>query len=199
MTDMPRILCIEDDPEILELLREVLEEADFKVEVAADGISGLARIREQPDLILCDIDMPGLTGFEVLEEIRRASLALRDTPFLFLTAYGARENQIRAYQLRCDGYITKPIDFELLIEIVRSKLQKSGSSSATKAQFRLTEREIEVLTWAARGKSSADIAALAGISERTVNFHIDNVMRKTGVTSRVQAAVLCTTLGVIQP
>lgn len=199
MNEPPRILCIEDDPEILELLVEVLEEAGFAAETARDGLTGLGRIRERPDLILCDLDLPELTGFEVLERLRAESPALRGIPFLFVTAHGLRENQIRAYQLQCDGYITKPIDFELLVEIVRGRLRRPPPPGSARAPFRLTDREAEVLTWAARGKSSADIAALTGISERTVNFHIDNVMRKAGVTSRVQAAVLCTTLGLIAP
>jgi len=199
MTASPRLLCIEDDPEILELLVEVLEEAGFVVETARDGVAGLSRIKAKPDLILCDVDMPELTGFEVLEKLRADVPSLSGIPFLFLTAHGARENQIKAYQFQCDGFVTKPIDFELLIEIVRGRLRRPQSINSVKARFRLTDREVEVLTWVARGRSSADIAALTGISERTVNFHIDNVMRKAGVASRVQAAVLCTTLGLIVP
>jgi DNA-binding NarL/FixJ family response regulator len=199
VSQSPRVLCIEDDPEILELLVEVLEEAGFAPDVASDGLSGLARIRAKPDIVLCDIDMPGLTGFEVLEKLRAEAPALQDIPFIYLTAHGTRDNRLRAYQLGSDDYITKPVDFELLIEALRGRLRRNRGSDRSEPDFRLTERETEVLTWVARGKSSADIAALTKISERTVNFHVDNVLRKVGATSRVQAAVLCTTLGLITP
>jgi DNA-binding CsgD family transcriptional regulator len=63
--------------------------------------------------------------------------------------------------------------------------------------FSLTEREIEALTWVAKGKSSADIAVLMNISERTVNFHVNNVIHKLGVATRVQAAIRCALLGLI--
>ncbi|HEX2556119.1 MAG TPA: response regulator transcription factor [Microvirga sp.] len=196
MSEPPRILCIEDDHDILELLTEVLQEAGFVTETADNGLAGLDAIRSAPDLVLCDIDMPGLTGFEVLERLRREKPRLQDIPFLFLTAFGARDNQMRAYQLGCDDYVTKPIDFDLLVEIVRSKLQRRRPQP-DEPHFRLTPREAEVLTWVAKGKASSDISALVRISERTVNFHIDNVMRKAGVASRIQAAVLCIRLGLI--
>ena len=63
--------------------------------------------------------------------------------------------------------------------------------------FTLTDREIEALSWVARGKSSTDIAVIMSVSERTVNFHIQNVIRKLGVATRVQAAIRCALLGLI--
>ena len=65
----------------------------------------------------------------------------------------------------------------------------AAKRSPDPGDFRLTERELEVLTWAARGKSSTNIAVILRISDRTVNFHIDNAMRKLGVATRIQAAV----------
>jgi DNA-binding CsgD family transcriptional regulator len=83
-----------------------------------------------------------------------------------------------------------------LVEIIRRRLTQHPSQE--RADFSLTEREIEALTWVAKGKSSTDIAVLMNVSERTVNFHVNNVIRKLGVATRVQAAIRCALLGLIE-
>jgi DNA-binding NarL/FixJ family response regulator len=194
---MPQLLCIEDDPDTCELLVEVLTSEGFAVATASTGEEGLAALESRPDLVLCDIDLPDVTGFEILEKIRTDSLMPLGVPFIFLTAFSQRIHQLQARQLGCD-YVTKPIDFELLIAIIRHRLA-AAEKGTEKSEFRLTEREIQVLTWVARGKSSADIATILEISERTVNFHLDNAMRTAGVATRVKAAVKCALLGLIEP
>src|SRR5262249_6058442 len=172
-----------------------LEEEGFEPLLASDGVEGLQKVRERPSLILCDIDMPHMSGFDVLRQLRKSNGQLRNIPFLFITAYGSRESHLLARQLGCDDFLTKPLDFELLVEIVKRRLVRDPEP--TPVPFVLTEREVEALTWVARGKSSADIAVLMHVSERTINFHINNVIRKVGVATRVQAAIRCALLGLI--
>lgn len=195
MSGRPKVLCIEDDSATVELLVEVLEDEGFDPIVAFDGVDGVRKFSERPNVILCDVDMPHMSGFVVLQELRKSAGQLRNTPFLFITAYGSRESHLQARRLGCDDFLTKPLDFELLVEIVRSRL--AHSPRAAPVQFTLTDREIEALTWVARGKSSTDIAVIMSVSERTVNFHIQNVIRKLGVATRVQAAIRCALLGLI--
>lgn len=195
----PHILCIEDDPGTSELITEVLEGEGFRISVASNGLAGLTALDERPDLVLCDIDLPDVSGFEVLERIRHGKLLPSGVPFIFLTAFSQRVHQIHGRRLGADDYVTKPIDFEFLVAIIRNRLASAAEKTPDKAGFKLTERELETLTWAARGKSSADVAVILGISERTVNFHLDNAMRKVGVATRVQAAVKCAMLGIIKP
>jgi DNA-binding NarL/FixJ family response regulator len=197
MVVCPKILCIEDDLDTMELLVETLNEEGFTVIAAHDGVEGVKKFSERPELILCDIDMPTMNGFGVLQALRRAPNDLKNVPFLFITAYGSRDSHLRARQLGCDDFISKPLDFELLVAILRHRLAY-GFQNRT-ADFSLTVREREVLTWVARGKSSSDIGLLTGLSERTVNFHASNVMRKMGVATRVQAAIRCALLGLIDP
>ncbi len=197
MIGRPKILCIEDDPATVELLVEVLEEEGFEPIVAIDGVEGVNRFSDRPDVILCDVDMPHMNGFGVLQELRKAAGQLRNVPFLFITAYGSRDNHLQATRLGGDDFLSKPIDFELLVEIIRSRLAQRPR--LVPANFSLTDRETEALTWAARGKSSTDIAILMNVSERTVNFHINNCIRKIGVSTRVQAAIRCALLGLIDP
>lgn len=195
----PHILCIEDDPGTAELIVEVLEEEGFEVGVARNGLDGLAALAHCPDLVLCDIDMPDLSGLEVLASIRERDLLPPEVPFVFITAFSQRSYQVQAQQLGCDDFVTKPLDFELLVAMLRNRLAKAAGPPSAAADFKLTDREGEALGWVARGKSSADIATILGVSERTVNFHIDNVIRKSGVATRVQAAVKCALLGLIKP
>jgi DNA-binding NarL/FixJ family response regulator len=195
MSVRQKILCIEDDPATIELLVEVLEDEGFEAIVAIDGLEGVRKFAERPDLILCDVDMPHMSGFAVLSELRNSAEQLRNVPFLFITAYGSRESHLQARRLGCDDFITKPLDFELLAEIVRNRLSQHGKR--TPIDFALTDREMEALTWVAKGKSSTDIAVLMNVSDRTVNFHINNVIRKVGVATRVQAAIRCALLGLI--
>jgi DNA-binding NarL/FixJ family response regulator len=195
MTGRPRVLCIEDDPATIELLVEVLADEGFEPIVAHDGVEGVRKFSEHPSVILCDVDMPHMSGYGVLQELRKSAGQLRNIPFLFITAYGSRENNLRARRLGCDDFVTKPLDFELLVEIVRNRLAQSPR--AEPVHFALTDREIEALTWVARGKSSTDISVLMNVSERTVNFHVNNVIRKLGVATRVQAAIRCALLGLI--
>ena len=193
-----RILCIEDDEDTRELLVDFLGGRGYRVEAATDGREGLERIlADPPDLVLCDISMPRMSGLEVLETLSGLDAdRLGSIPFLFLTALADRETALTGRRLGADDYITKPIDFELLGEIVKTRLGPVGRLGRTPPV--LTRREIEMLTWAARGKSSTDIAAFVGLSDRTVDFHIENASKKLGVATRVQAVLKATTLGLIR-
>lgn len=195
----PRILCIEDDPGAAELIHEVLADEGFEVEVAQNGLAGMAALSRAPDLVLCDIDLPDFSGLEVLKRIRSGKLMPIAAPFIFVTAFSQRSHEMSARQLGCDDYVTKPIDFELLIAIIRHRLAAAKDRRPETADFRLTDRELEAVTWVSRGKSSAEIAVILGISERTVNFHMENLMKKMRVSSRIQAAVKCAMLGLIEP
>lgn len=196
---MSHLLCIEDDPDTCELLVEVLTAEGFSVSAVTSGEEGLSAFETRPDVVLCDIDLPDVSGFDILSRTRARNLLPAGVPFIFLTAFSQRSHQLQARRLGCDDYVTKPIDFELLIAIIRHRLAAASDKTAEKSELRLTERELQVLTWVARGKSSSDIATILGISERTVNFHLDNAMRKAGVATRVQAAVKCAMLGLIEP
>jgi DNA-binding NarL/FixJ family response regulator len=199
-----QILCIEDDPNIAELLVEVLSDEGFRVLIAASGPEGVARLGDRPDAVICDIDLPGFDGFETLRRARAAPSEAASIPFIFLTAFGHRENQIEARRMGSDDFITKPIDFELLIAVLQNVLQRppthtTGANLNLGGSPRLTVREREIVTWVSSGKSSADIAQILGIAERTVNFHIEKVMRKLNVATRTQAAVACVRRGLLDP
>jgi DNA-binding NarL/FixJ family response regulator len=195
MTDAPKkLLCIEDDRETATLIAEELVERGFEVNLAYDGREGLAAVlQKKPDLVLCDISMPALSGFEVLERLTALAPSFGDIPFIFLTALSDRDNELKGRQLGADDYVTKPIDFDMLSMIVNARLAGVARTEVWAKLVELHEREVETLTWVARGKTSAEIAQILGLTKRTVDFHLDNARVKLGATTRTQAAIKAAT------
>jgi DNA-binding NarL/FixJ family response regulator len=135
----------------------------------------------------------------VLSRLTALAPRLGNVPFVFLTALADRDNELKGRQLGADDYVTKPIDFDILGSIINARLAGVARSVVWSQLVELNEREAESLTWAARGKTSAEIAAILGVTKRTIDFHIDNARDKLGVATRIQAAVKAVTGRLIEP
>jgi DNA-binding response OmpR family regulator len=119
---MQRILVIDDDPAVTSVLKRGLSYEGFSVETARTGIEGLAIERDRPsDLLILDVMMPGLNGFEVLRRIRSANEQL---PVLMLTAKDAPTDQVQGLESGADDYVVKPFTFEVLLARIRSLLRR---------------------------------------------------------------------------
>jgi DNA-binding NarL/FixJ family response regulator len=195
-----RILCIEDDAETAALIAEDLEERGYAVTVALSGTAGFdAILKIRPDLVLCDVNMPGMTGFELLERLSLKAPQAEPVPFVFLTALADRGNELRGRRLGADDYVTKPIDFEILATIIEARLNRVAREEVLSRVADLNEREVECLAWSARGKTSAEIAGTLGLAKRTVDFHIENACRKLNATTRIEAVAKATSARLISP
>jgi DNA-binding NarL/FixJ family response regulator len=195
-----KILCVEDDRETAALIAEELVERGFEVRTAHNGQEGLlAILKDKPDLILCDISMPIMSGFEVLERLNEVAPQLGHIPFVFLTALTDRDNELQGRQLGADDYVTKPIDFEVLTTIINARLAGVARTKLWPKLVNLNEREVEILAWVARGKTSAQIARKLRLAKRTVDFHIDNARIKLGAATRTEAAIKAAAGGLIKP
>jgi DNA-binding NarL/FixJ family response regulator len=195
-----RVLCIEDDPETAALIAEDLQERGYTVTLALEGSAGFkAILKTRPDLVLCDISMSGMTGFEVLERLTALAPQFKSVPFVFLTALADRDTELKGRQLGADDFVTKPIDFEILATIIEARLGRVARNEVWSRQVELNEREVESLTLSARGKTSTEIATILNLSKRTVDFHIENACRKLNVATRIQAAVKAVSGGLIEP
>jgi DNA-binding NarL/FixJ family response regulator len=193
------ILCIEDDPECSSLIGEELKERGFSVVVAHDGEEGLSLLlNSSVDLVLSDINMPGMSGFEVLEKFKELAPD-SPIPFIFLTGLSDREDEIAGRMLGADDYVRKPVDFEILQTIIAARLRGVAPLLAGSTSNALSDREREALTWAARGKTREEIGHIMNITKRTVEFHLDNAQIKLGVKTRIEAAVRATIQGLIDP
>ncbi len=201
MSDLRRhVLCIDDDRDTVGLIAEELVDRGFQVSTAYDGEKGFqAILTHQPDIVLADIIMPTLSGFDLLQRLTAIAPRFGGMPFLYLTALSDRANELKGRQLGADDYITKPIDFDILTTIINARLTRVARTAVWPGQVHLTDREVETLTWAARGKTSSEIAQILGLTKRTVDFHIDNARVKLNTTSRMHAAVKAAAGQLIEP
>jgi DNA-binding NarL/FixJ family response regulator len=184
-----KILCIEDDRETADLVVVELADRGFEPSAAYDGHEGLVAIlKTTPDLVLCDINMPIMSGFEVLERLMELAPRFGRIPFVFLTAMTDRENELRARRLGADDYVTKPVDFDVLHTIINARLAGVARNEIWPKHTMLNDREIQMLTLVARGNTSAQIAEIVGLSKRTVDFHLDSAREKLGAATRTEAA-----------
>ena len=125
---MKRILIVEDEPELQELLCAYLQDAGYAAAVAGDGAAALDLFRAQSfDLVLLDIMLPKIDGFGVCAQIRRQS----QVPILMLTALDGETQQLRGFGLNIDDYVTKPFSMPVLLEKIRVILRRSGEAAGS--------------------------------------------------------------------
>ena len=206
---MQKILVVEDDLDIQELLQNFLQEAGYDVAVANDGVEALSLYAsDQFDLILLDIMLPKIDGFSVCELIRKQS----QIPIIMLTALSGEEEQIRGLDLQVDDYITKPFSMPVLVRKIAAVLRRSNHQKDDKHftisyqnlvldldsytaimggnTYELTQREFEVLRelLTHQGRVMTRQNLLDKLwrydfygDERVVDTHIKNLRKKLGI------------------
>jgi DNA-binding response OmpR family regulator len=138
---MATVLIIEDEPELVKVLRSYLEQAGFSVLTAQRGDSGLSLWEQKkPDLVLLDLNLPGMDGLDVARSIRRAS----STPVIMLTARVEEADQLVGLELGADDYITKPFSPRLVVARVRALLRRTEPSQDVRQLLRLADLEIDL-------------------------------------------------------
>ncbi|ENX8840846.1 DNA-binding response regulator [Neisseria gonorrhoeae] len=182
---------------------------------AADGLSGIKMIsRLQPDVVLLDLDMPGMNGREALSQIISIN---PQQEVIMLTVSEDSDDLTECMRIGARGYLLKNINADFLLESIRkaaegdnvfspemtAKLVKSLISpqpaQRTQALSSLTPRELEILGYLAAGHSNKIIARHLDLAESTVKVHVQNLLRKLNLSSRVQVAVYAIRHNVPQP
>lgn len=121
---MAKVLVVDDEPNIVLSLEFLMEQAGFEVVTAEDGEQALARVDDsQPDLLLLDISLPGISGFDVLERLRSQEVTAQ-LPIIMLTAHGRDVEREKGMALGADDYITKPFSTQSLVEKVKALLNE---------------------------------------------------------------------------
>jgi DNA-binding response OmpR family regulator len=142
MEPMPdRILLVDDEPELVRVVRSYLERSGFQVETAARGDEALRQFQaRRPDLVILDLNLPGVDGLDVAREIRRSG----QTPILMLTARVEESDRLVGLELGADDYVTKPFSPREVVARVRAILRRARSGAEAPGRIRSADLEIDV-------------------------------------------------------
>ncbi len=199
------ILLVDDHPLLRKGVAQLIALED-NLTVVAEANSGeeaiTLAIKYQPDLILLDLNMKGLSGIDTLTALKRAEVSSK---IVIFSVSDSESDVLQALKFNADGYLLKDSEPEELIEKINLALQGELVISSPLTQIlarslrpspqktsiidTLTSRELENLKLIASGKSNKDIANKLGITEATVKVHVKNLLKKLGVKSRVEAAI----------
>lgn len=198
-----RLLVVDDDPGLLMAVSETLRAEGYDVSTARRGAEALVRVAEAlPDLIISDIRMPGMDGYQLVRNLRAAPHT-RLVPIVFLTAKDETVDRIAGFRSGVDAYITKPFEPEELVAIVAGILERVQRTHGDLARLfgenekeikfqrdeELTDAEWRVAEAVARGSSNKEIAAELNLSLRTVEGHISHILDKKNLNNRVELAL----------
>ncbi|BAU40869.1 Alkaline phosphatase synthesis transcriptional regulatory protein PhoP [Leptolyngbya sp. O-77] len=196
-----RLLLIDDDPNLILLVKDYLEFRGYEVITSENGQEALEVLqRETPDMIICDVMMPQMDGYSLVEQVRKDPRTSW-IPVLFLSAKGQSQDKIKGLNTGADVYMVKPFEPEELVAQVESSLkqasrliqrQDKGLDSAPKIQVpfdvELTPTELRVVQFVAQGMANREIAEKLNVSQRTIESHVSNMLGKTGLHNRTELA-----------
>lgn len=207
MSSIAKILIVDDNPKYLS---DALPMYGYEVEVATDGIKALNKLsknHQHYDLVLLDVMMPNMDGWDTLKTIR-ANKKTESMPIIMITAVNEEQKKISGLKFGADDYITKPFILPNLLARIESLLRRSNwqkekttpidySFSVEGEIESLTHREKEVLKMVAQGASNHSIAEKLFVREVTVKTHLNSIFKKLKVSSRTQAVLLAMQMKII--
>jgi DNA-binding NarL/FixJ family response regulator len=196
-----RLLLIDDDPNLILLVKDYLEFRGYEVITAENGREALEVLEQDiPDMIICDVMMPEMDGYTFVNHVRQDE-RISWIPVLFLSAKGQSQDRVKGLNTGADVYMVKPFEPEELVAQVEASLKQAsrrsqqttdGNENAPKIQVpfdvHLTQTELKVVQFVARGLANRDIADELNVSQRTVESHVSNMLGKTGLHNRTELA-----------
>lgn len=196
-----RLLLVDDDPNLILLVKDYLEFRGYEVMTAENGkLAWQVLDQDVPDLIICDIMMPEMDGYAFVDKLRQDT-KLSWLPVIFLSAKGQIHDRIKGLNLGADVYIVKPFEPEELVAQVESSLKQAkrlldsapkGFDTERKLEVsdsvELTPTEQRVITLVAQGMGNRNISVQLEVSQRTIESHVSNMLAKTGLHNRTELA-----------
>ncbi|PTQ85294.1 response regulator transcription factor [Nitrosomonas ureae] len=188
------ILIIEDEKSLRENISEIIRHYGYRVISAPSGEDGVkAALEFIPNIIICDIMLPGIDGFDVLTRLKQSSQLL-STAFIFLTAKSTRSDTRTGMNMGADDYLTKPFTKEELINSIKARIEKLAKTLNTQNErdksieialdniLVLTKTERKVLTKISEGFTTPQIAQKLSVSQKTIENHRVNISRKLNLS-----------------
>ncbi|MBD1937653.1 response regulator transcription factor [Microcoleus sp. FACHB-68] len=199
--DQRRLLLIDDDPNLILLVKDYLEFRGYEVITAENGREALEILeQENPDMIICDVMMPEMDGYAFVQHVRQDPKT-NWIPVLFLSAKGQSQDKVKGLNTGADVYMVKPFEPEELVAQVESSLkhtnrlinhQNKAGDNGPKIQVpfdvELTPTELKVVQLVARGMANREIAEVMNVSQRTIESHVSNMLGKTSLHNRTELA-----------
>lgn len=199
--DKKKLLLVDDDPNLVLLVKDYLEFRGYEVTAANNGREALQILdKDIPDMIICDVMMPEVDGYGFVADLRKRQ-DIGWIPVLFLSAKGQSQDRIKGLNLGADVYMVKPFEPEELVAQVESSLSQSGrirqhadagapieTLIQVNPSVELTPTELKVVQLVAKGLANKDIANHMKLSQRTVESHVSNMLGKTGLNNRTELA-----------
>ncbi|MGB5633204.1 MAG: response regulator transcription factor [Waterburya sp.] len=199
--DNKKLLLIDDDPNLILLVKDYLEFRGYNVDTAENGREALEVLDDLvPDMIICDVMMPEMDGYALVKHIREEPTTNR-IPVLFLSAKGQSQDRVKGLNEGADVYMSKPFEPEELVAQVESSLKQikrweQGRSTGLDGtptihvphNVELTPTELKVVQLVAKGMANREIAKQLNVSQRTIESHVSNMLNKTSLNNRTELA-----------
>ena len=197
-----KLLLIDDDPNLILLVRDYLEFRGYHVRTAENGRDALTILEKDiPDMIICDVMMPEMDGYTFLEQVRQNPRTDWIT-VMFLSAKGQSQDRVKGLNLGADVYMVKPFEPEELVAQVESSLKQSkrllehsnnkgmdmDKHIRVSKNVELTPTELKVVNLVAQGMANREIAVRLEVSQRTIESHVSNMLNKTRLSNRTELA-----------
>lgn len=194
-----RLLLIDDDPNLILLVKDYLEFRGYEVITAENGEEALDVLEQQtPNMIICDVMMPAMDGYTFVQHIRE-NKQLSWIPVMFLSAKGQSQDRVKGLLTGADVYMVKPFEPEELVAQVEASLKqaerlgelggRTGDGTPTvhvDPSVQLTPTELKVVQLVAQGMANREIAQRLKVSQRTIESHVSNMLNKTQLHNRTE-------------
>ena len=201
LKDSKKLLLIDDDPNLILLVKDYLEFRGYDVMTAENGREALEVLDDKvPDMIICDVMMPEMDGYSLVKHIRQEPRT-NTIPVLFLSAKGQSQDRVKGLNEGADVYMVKPFEPEELVAQVESSLKQikrlvdgrgrvlsEGPTIHVPHNVELTPTETKVVQLVAKGMANRDIAEKLKVSQRTIESHVSNMLNKTSLKNRTELA-----------
>jgi DNA-binding NarL/FixJ family response regulator len=196
-----KLLLVDDDPNLVLLVKDYLELRGYEVMTAEHGRDALRILERQiPNMIICDVMMPEMDGYSFVKYVREDPRT-NYIPVLFLSAKGQIQDRVTGLNTGADVYMVKPFEPDELIAQIEASLKQAARinqsqsndlvselSSQVPLDVELTPTEVRVVQFVSKGMSNREIADELHVSQRTVESHVSNMLGKTGLSNRTELA-----------